>query len=127
MAVPQNAAPQRASAETSGVVESPWLWAVVFTLMAQAVLFGIRGKYTARQTRIEDKYLARENLMRSAAGSTTPLAQPAGTGGDRPRITLWPLHVCFGLTTAAALLMLLRNHAAPREVVPPPVTERSPS
>jgi hypothetical protein len=103
----------------SGLTDSPWFWALAFSLMALLALavVGFSGKYSRRQAGIERQYRARERVAEKLTPKNNPQStdriddQPDrrafATPGDN-LITLWPLAVLLGIAALVSATMLYR-------------------
>jgi hypothetical protein len=103
----------------SGLTDSPWFWALAFSLMALLALavVGFSGKYSKRQAGIERQYQARERIAEKLTAENNPPSaeriddQPDrrafATPGDN-LITLWPLAVLLGIAALVSATMLYR-------------------
>jgi len=65
--------------EQLALTDSPWFWALAFSLMALLALaaVGFSGKYQKRQAKIELQYQARERVAEKLTAENNP------TGGER--------------------------------------------
>ncbi|NDC54142.1 MAG: hypothetical protein EBZ74_07560 [Planctomycetia bacterium] len=104
------------------LADSPWFWALVFSLMALVGLGLIAPKFDVRQRQIEGRYLGRqkaaeERARRSAGLEPTDLAEEARERGDmapRRLVPLWTLAVAAGAAAAGSGVMLRRECLAVR-------------
>ena len=96
------------------MTESPWYWALLFSLVSLAALAALDGKYGRRQSIIERKYQARQHIARQQV-ATTPGSTPTYSTADDPLIVVWPLATLLGGLAAASLVMLFRSRLAGRE------------
>src|SRR5437764_13192804 len=88
----------------SPLTDSPWFWALAFSLMALLALavVGFSGKYTRRQAKIELQYQARERVAEKLTAENNrtsgkridelEVSRPFATPGNN-LIKLWPLPV----------------------------------
>src|SRR4051794_9261243 len=109
---------------SSPLTDSPWFWALAFSLMGLLALavVGFSGKYQKRQAKIELQYQARERVAekltaenKRAGGERTDdleARRPLATPGNN-LITLWPLAALLGIVAAVAGAMLYRGHGQP--------------
>ena len=109
--------------EQSPITDSPWYWALAFSLMGLLALgvVGFSGKYQKRQAKIERQYQARERVAEkltaennSAGGERIDdlkARRPFATPGNN-LITLWPLAVLLGIVAVAAATLLYRASRA---------------
>ena len=103
------------------ITDSPWFWALAFSLMGLATLAVFSRKLDRRQANIERNYQARSRVAERLATENNPAAperiddaeaQPAyATPGDT-LIPLWPLAIFLGLTSVVAAEMLRRSFRA---------------
>jgi hypothetical protein len=113
------------SRDSSPLTDSPWFWALAFSLMALLALavVGFSGKYTKRQAKIELQYQARERVAEKLTAENNPAAsertdddlevpRPFATPGNN-LITLWPLAVLLGLMAIVAAAMVYRGRGRP--------------
>jgi hypothetical protein len=102
------------------ITDSPWFWALAFSLMALLALAVVQfsGKYGRRQSIEELKYQARsrvseqltaENNPDAAERIDSPDAQRAYATPDSQLIPIWPLAVLLGLVSVVAAGMLYRS------------------
>jgi hypothetical protein len=113
--------------EQSPITDSPWFWALAFSLMGLLALaaVGFSGKYQKRQAKIELQYQARERVAEKLTAENNPAGsgrtddsearRPFATPGNN-LITLWPLAVLLGIVAVVAATMLYRA----RRTVPGP-------
>ena len=112
------------SENRSPATDSPWFWALSFSLtglLALAVV-GFSGRYQKRQATIERQYQARERVAekltaenKSGDGERTGNSEaqrPFVTPGNN-LITLWPLAILLGIVAAVAAAMLYRGGRLP--------------
>ena len=100
------------------VTDSPWFWALAFSLMGLVALAAMAGKYGRRQANIERNYQARsrvaekltaENKSDADGRIESPDAQRSYATPDDKLIPIWPLAVLLGLVSAVAAGMLYRS------------------
>jgi hypothetical protein len=120
--------------DRSPLTDSPWFWALAFSLMGLIALaaVGFSGKYQKRQAKIELQYQARERVAEKLTAENKPAGgertddlearRPFATPGNN-LITLWPLAVLLGIVAVLAGAMLYR---ASRAVLGPDRTIDSP-
>jgi hypothetical protein len=112
------------SNEQSFLTDSPWFWALAFSLMALLALavVGFSGKYTKRQAKIELQYQARERVAEKLTAENNRASGERIDDLETPRpfaapgnnlITLWPLAVLLGLVAIVAAAMLYRGRGRP--------------
>jgi hypothetical protein len=106
------------------LTDSPWFWALVFSLMGLLALavIGFSGKYQKRQAKIELQYQARERVAEKLTAENKPAVReriddlearrPFATPGNN-LITLWPLAVLLGIVAVVAGAMLYRGRGRP--------------
>jgi hypothetical protein len=111
------------SNEQSPFTDSPWYWALAFSLMGLLALavVGYSGKYQKRQAKIELQYQARERVAEKLTAENNPAGtertddlearRPFATPGNN-LITLWPLAVLLGIVAIVAAAMLYRASRA---------------
>jgi type VI protein secretion system component VasF len=111
--------------EQSPLTDSPWFWALAFSLMGLLALaaVGFSGKYQKRQAKIELQYQARERVAEKLTAENNPAGhqrtddlearRPFTTPGNN-LITLWPLAVLLGIVAVVAATMLYRGSRAVR-------------
>jgi hypothetical protein len=102
----------------SPITDSPWFWALTFSLMGLLALAAMSGKYGRRQANIERSYQARERVAEKLMAENNPEAaaridnpdarRPYATPGD-DLIPIWPLAVLLGLISMVAATMLRRQ------------------
>ncbi len=109
---------------SSPLSDSPWFWALAFSLMGLLALavVGFSGKYQKRQAKIELQYQARERVAEKLTAENNPLGaertedldarRPYATPGNN-LITLWPLAVLLGIAVVVAATMLYRGWGRP--------------
>jgi hypothetical protein len=108
------------------LTDSPWFWVLVFSGMALVALLAMGPKYGGRQSRIEQKYQARERILEQRAtpnreGSTEVSPERMEEQGERrgfataenTLIPLWPLAVILSLLMVIAVVMLFRGRGRP--------------
>jgi hypothetical protein len=101
------------------MTDSPWFWALAFSLMALVGIGLIAPKFDVRQRQIEGRYLGRqqaaEERARRAAGlPPVDLAEEARERDDvAPKriVPLWTLAIASGLAAAGSAFMLRREIA----------------
>src|SRR3954452_661107 len=108
---------------SSPLTDSPWFWALAFSLMGLLALgtVGFSGKYQKRQAKIELQYQARERVAEKLTAENKPKGgqrtddlearRPFATPGNN-LITLWPLAVLLGIVAVVAGAMLFRASRA---------------
>lgn len=105
--------------EPSRITDSPWFWALLFSLMALVGIGLIGPKFDVRQRQIEGRFLGRERLAveRSRRASGLPPIDLAEEARDRdvaqPRriVPLWTLATAAGLAAIGSGIMLLRERS----------------
>jgi alpha-beta hydrolase superfamily lysophospholipase len=110
-------------AEPYRLTDSPWFWALLFSLMALAGLGLIAPKFDVRQRQIEGRFLGRqqaaEERARRAAGlAPVDLAEQARDREDvAPKriVPLWTLATLAALSAAGSGWMLRREILAVRK------------
>ena len=107
----------------SGLTDSPWFWALAFSLVGLLALavIGFSGKYGKRQAGIERQYQARERVAEKLTSENNPdvagridqseVRRPFATPGNN-LITTWPLAALLGIVAVVAALMLYRASRA---------------
>ncbi|MFN9370107.1 MAG: hypothetical protein ACK6CT_15305, partial [Planctomycetia bacterium] len=103
------------------LTDSPWFWALVFTLTALVAIGLIAPKFVVRQRQVEGRYLGRQALAderaRRAAG--LPPVDLAEQARDRELVQqerivpLWTRASGAALAAAGAAWMLWRERRAP--------------
>ena len=109
-------------AEPYRLTDSPWFWALLFSLMALAGLGLIAPKFDVRQRQIEGRFLGRqqaaEERARRAAGlAPVDLAEQARDRDDvAPKriVPLWTLATLAAAAAAGSGWMLRREILAAR-------------
>jgi hypothetical protein len=108
--------PDQPPTERARPTDSPWFWGLAFSLMALVGLAAIAPKFDRRQTRLEGRFLGRqeaaaERARRAAGLPAVDLAEEAREPDAEPRriVPLWPLVVGAGLAAAGSAAMLVRE------------------
>lgn len=104
------------------LTDSPWFWAIVFSLMALAGIGLIAPKFDVRQRQIEGRYLGRqkaaeERVRRSTGLPATDLAAEAvdrDVAAPARIVPLWTLATAAAAAAAGSAFMLRREWAARR-------------
>jgi hypothetical protein len=100
------------------IAESPWFYALIFSMMGLIAIGAIGRKYDTRQATIERQYQARERVAErltaeNNSGSTARLeGRPADQAYRTPGgelVQIWPLAVLLGLVAVVSAIMLERN------------------
>jgi hypothetical protein len=107
---------------TYRLTDSPWFWALVFSLMALVGLGLIAPKFDVRQRQIEGRYLGREKaaeerVRRSAGLEPTDLAAEAverEVAAPGRIVPLWTLATAAGAAAVGSGVMLRREWASRR-------------
>jgi hypothetical protein len=106
------------------LTDSPWFWALAFSLMALALLalLNFSGWYGKRQTRLELQYQARYRVAEKITAENNPAGtvrtddledrRPFATPGNN-LITTWPLAALLGIVAVVAAAMLYRGRNRP--------------
>lgn len=105
--------------EPSRITDSPWFWALLFSLMSLVGIGLIGPKFDVRQRQIEGRFLGRERLAveRSRRASGLPPIDLAEEARDRdvaqPRriVPLWTLATAAGLAAIGSGIMLRRERS----------------
>ena len=103
-------------------VDSPWFWALAFSLMALVGIGLIARKFDARQRQVEGRFLGRQQaaIERSRRSAGLPPIDLAEEARDRelaqPRriVPLWTLATVAGLASLGSGVMLYREWRANR-------------
>jgi len=104
-----------AEREPFRITDSPWFWAMLFSLMSLVGMGLIATKFDARQRQIENRLLGRkqaatERNRRAAGLPPIDLAAEAFDHGPRPRmVPLWTLATGAALFAAGSAAMLVRE------------------
>ena len=104
------------------VTDSPWLWALAFSLMALVGIGLIAKKFDTRQRQVEGRFLGRQQaaIERSRRSAGLPPIDLAEESHDReiaqPRriVPLWTLATVAGLAALGSSVMLHREWRATR-------------
>lgn len=99
------------------VVDSPWFWALAFSLMALVGIGLIARKFDARQRQIEGRFLGRQQaaIERSRRAAGLPPVDLAEEARDRAIaqpgriVPLWTLATAAGLAAIGSGVMLRRE------------------
>lgn len=102
------------------VTDSPWFWALAFSLMALVGLGLIAPKFDVRQRQIEGRFLGRqqaadERARRAAGLAPVDLAEQARDREDvAPKriVPLWTLATLAAVAAGGSALMLRREWLA---------------
>ena len=93
----------------ASVTDSPWFWALVFSLMALLAVAATSGKYGRRQAGIERQYQARERGT-AAPGEAVNARRPYASS-DQTLVPLWPLALLLSTVSLVSGWMLWRQRA----------------
>jgi len=104
------------------LADSPWFWALLFSLMSLVGIGLIGPKYAWRQAQIEGRFLGRERAaverQRRAAGfEPVDLADTAADAEAAPPeriVPTWTLVTVAGLAAAGSAFMLARERRRAR-------------
>jgi hypothetical protein len=110
-------------AEPYRVTDSPWFWALLFSLMALVGLGLISPKFDIRQRQIEGRFLGRqqaaEERARRAAGlppvDLAEQAQERDAVAPKRIVPLWTLATLAAVAAGGSALMLRREILAARK------------
>lgn len=104
------------------ITDSPWLWVLLFSLFALAMVVVMSRKYDLRQANIERNYQARERVAEKITAENNPTdierlknleARPAYAAPGNRLIKLWPLAILLGLLSMVSAVMLFRVWIGP--------------
>jgi hypothetical protein len=107
--------------ERLGLTDSPWFWALLFSLMALAGASLIAPKYEFRQRQVEGRFLGRqaaaiERERRSAGLEPVDLADAARDREEAQPgriVPLWTLATAAAVAAVASAAMLWRERRRP--------------
>ncbi len=91
------------------LADSPWLWLLVFSIMALAALVSIQGKYAKRQAGIEFRAEVRSAVVAQAAGESPP-----AVAKEPPSTSLWVVAAILSAIALFAAWRLWRSAVAMR-------------
>ena len=90
------------------LTDSPWFWAVAFSLVSLVGIGLIASKFDARQRQIEGRFLGREHAARERARRAAGLP-PINLAAEAEIVPLWTLAAAAGLATLGSGAMLARE------------------
>jgi hypothetical protein len=104
------------------LADSPWFWALMFSVMALVGIGLIGPKYARRQAQIEGRFLGRERAaaerQRRAAGldpvDLADIASDAAAAPPERIVPTWTLVTVAGLAAAGSAVMLWRERRCGR-------------
>jgi hypothetical protein len=110
--------------ESYRLADSPWFWALLFSVTALVGIGLIAPKFDVRQRQIEGRFLGRqkaaeERARRSAGLEPVDLAAEAvdrEAAAPRRIIPLWTLATAAGLAAAGSAVMLRREWVSHRRL-----------
>jgi len=98
------------------ITDSPWFWVYLFATVALCGLFVYQGKYTRRQTQVEQKAQGR---IRAAELKASGKTATQVSSRENLVITLKPLMVIMAVVLLIAWPVLIWQHfTAPRRRAP---------
>ncbi|MGD9721616.1 MAG: hypothetical protein AB7O59_05990 [Pirellulales bacterium] len=102
--------------------DSPWLWMMIFCAFGLVMLLVAWPKYSQRQSRLELKYRAEQEIARREGLSDAELPAARQAAEAPPEgliIPLWPVALLVAVLLVVSGAMFWRGQQSSREPAPP--------